>query len=53
MQQSIVTTSTTTEYTDSNKRKPSARLQEKIKNCASMFRSLNETVNEVIQSLQI
>jgi hypothetical protein len=32
-----------------NNKRPSAKLQEKIKNCVSMFRSLNETVNEVIE----
>jgi hypothetical protein len=32
-----------------DKRQPSARLQEKIRNCVSVFRSLNETVNEVIE----
>jgi hypothetical protein len=39
--------STTLESKD--KRQPSARLQEKIRNCVSVFRSLNETVNEVIE----
>ena len=39
--------STTLEFKD--KRQPSARLQEKIRNCVSVFRSLNETVNEVIE----
>jgi hypothetical protein len=34
---------------ESNKKQPSARLQEKIRNCVSVFRSLNETVNEVIE----
>jgi hypothetical protein len=45
------TTSTTTIDTTTieNKRKqPSARLQEKIRNCVSMFRSLRDTVNEII-----
>jgi hypothetical protein len=32
-----------------DKRQPSARLQEKIRNCVSVFRALNETVNEVIE----
>jgi hypothetical protein len=44
--QSVVSLDTTDIYTD--KKRPSARLQEKIRNCVSMFRSLNETVNEVI-----
>ena len=33
---------------DSGKR-PSAKLQEKIRTCVSMFRSLNETVNEIVE----
>jgi hypothetical protein len=32
-----------------NKKRPSTRLQEKIRNCVSVFRSLNETVNAVIE----
>jgi hypothetical protein len=34
---------------DGERRQPSERLQEKIRNCVSVFRSLNETVNEVIE----
>jgi hypothetical protein len=34
---------------ESKDKRPSARLQEKIRNCVSVFRSLNETVNEVIE----
>ncbi len=45
--QSIVSLDTTDIYTD--KKRPSTKLQEKIKTCVSMFRSLNETVNEVIE----
>lgn len=45
--QSVVSLDTTDIYTD--KKRPSTKLQEKIKTCVSMFRSLNETVNEVIE----
>lgn len=46
--QSVVSLDTTDIYTDNKNKRPSAKLQEKIKTCVSMFRSLNETVNEVI-----
>ncbi len=44
--QSVVSLDTTDIYT--NKKRPPTKLQEKIKTCVSMFRSLNETVNEII-----
>ncbi|NAL78272.1 hypothetical protein [Nitrososphaera sp. AFS] len=45
--QSVVSLDTTDIYTD--KKRPCAKLQEKTRNCVSMFRSLHETVDEVIE----
>ena len=35
--------------TTNNNKRPSASLEEKIRNCVSVFRSLDETVNVVIE----